>query len=161
MITFKSFKVSDQLDEMNEFMNTHPPLPTDKGMAITFQDGYAIMWYEDGVFNNYAFTKSALTHAISEAKANLIGKRIALATAEDELYQLIPKEEYENKSGSELVVYFSRKTGLLPKQADEMAKLAAELDQKRWLSEKEIFRMTNIMIPKLEQLLAKNESKKK
>lgn len=157
MITFKSFKVANGLDDMNMFMKEHPPLPTKEGMAITFQDGYAVMWYEDGEFNEVAMYRSSIEHAIVESKHNLVSKKIALPTAEDELYRLIPKHVYDEinadkQAGIKLIEWFKAK-GLAHKQAEEMAKLAVDLDQKRWLAEKEIDRVENIMLPHLEKLL--------
>lgn len=154
MLVFKSFKVSE-IEKMNEFMKTHQPLPTKEGMSITFQEGHAIMWYEDGQFDEKMAYKSSLEFAITESKANLVSKKIGLETAADELYQLIPQVDYEGKSAGQLVTFFQEK-GLNYKQAQEMAQLAADLDQKRWLAEKEIHRMEKIMIPRLEKLLKDN-----
>lgn len=151
MIKLKSFAITET-DKVNKFIEANPPIHTKDGSGIIMKDSFIIVIYEDGTFNEKAVYKSMTDYAINDAKQNIVNKRIAVHTADHELGRLVKEEVYKGKSDSDVIAFFQKSKELSYKQSQEMCQLVRELEQKKWIAEKDLERMTKVVIPALEAL---------
>ena len=156
MIAYKSFEVKDS-EALNEFIKEHPPLANQEAndAGISLHNGYFIVRYEDGTFNEKAVKSSALHQAINSSKNTIVVKGIEAAASEQELFQMFPGltfEEIAEKGEMFFVEYYKEKK--IPHQkALELSKKVQESIRSKLMAEFEIDRTLKVNIPILEKLL--------
>jgi hypothetical protein len=156
MIAYKSIPV-EKSDELNKFIAKNPPLANmDKGDAgISLHNGFFIVRYEDGTFNEKELFRTNILQALNTNKSNIVVKTIECSAASSELKGMFPSltlDEIKAKPRSYFVEFYQGKK-LSYKHASELTDKIDFSKSTIVLAETEIERTKNVNIPVLEALL--------
>lgn len=160
MIKYKTFKL-DEVDELNKFVSKNEPLISKENNdnGISLHNGYFIVRYEDGTFNEKAIGLSNARQALNVYRTNVVVKTIEAQAGEHELTKMFKGEsviELGKKPKTWFRDYYIGK-GLAHEQANELADKIIDRVRKRLLAEFEVNRTKEVNIPILEAIVKSYE----